>query len=77
MKHILKEYVGFIEILWMSLKSSGNIFFMRMERFFFFKYLRMKRERNKEQILDKEKQQKRDKSIKKYDIDVHPEYPWL
>ena len=30
----------------------------------------MKRERNKEQILDKEKQQKRDKSIKKYDIDV-------
>lgn len=37
----------------------------------------MKRERNKEQILDKEKQQKRDKSIKKYDIDVHPEYPWL
>lgn len=37
----------------------------------------MKRERNKEQILDKEKQQKRDKSIKKYDIDVYPEYPWL
>lgn len=35
----------------------------------------MKRERNKEQTLDKEKQQKRDKSIKKYDVDVTPRIP--